>query len=135
MSGVADSVRKVGASLRDSGSQNKIVDSAIEYGDQLAQRIERASGYLEQKDLRDILRDTQQFARQNPAMFLLGALTVGFAAGRFLKSSSPNQSLIVRPSNSIDEQEGSGDAMNDSGDFDAVRTANATGGAGFGNQT
>lgn len=105
LSGVADSIRKVGESLRDSDEKNPVTDLTAKYGDKLASRIEDASTYFERKDWREILSDTEKFARRNPAAFVGGALALGFLAARFLKSSNTNQALMRRPQNSKNDKQ------------------------------
>lgn len=127
LSDVAGSLRKVGETLRDSDKQNPLIDSAVKYGDRLAQRVEQISGYLEQKDLPEILRDTERFARRNPAIFVGGAFLLGFAAARFLKSSNPHQELMLRSQNSGGGQIGENNQANaNSGANGGSRNANQT---------
>lgn len=90
LSGVADSIRQVGENLRDADDQNKITRTTAQYGESLAGKIEDLSGYLEQATLRDLTRDAEKFARQQPALFIGGAFLVGILAARFLKTSAPN---------------------------------------------
>ena len=46
------------------------------------------SDRLKNKDLDEIMRDAESFARRQPAVFLGAAAIAGFLAVRFLKSSS-----------------------------------------------
>ena len=60
---------------------------------QAADALERMSSTLRSKDLDSMLRETERFARAQPALFIGAAALAGFLAVRFLKSSSPeNQS-------------------------------------------
>jgi uncharacterized protein YjbJ (UPF0337 family) len=124
LSDVAGSLRKVGETLRDTENKNPVIDSAAKYGDQLAQRVEQISGYLEQKDLSEILRDTERFARRNPAIFIGGAMLLGFAAARFLKSSNPNRKLMLSSQNQTGSLTGESENKNQA----KTGTAGATGG-------
>src|ERR1044071_1068807 len=61
---------------------------------QAAQYIRKASGQIEgvadtvrQRDVRELVADVQDFARQQPTLFFGGAMLLGFAALRFLKSA------------------------------------------------
>jgi uncharacterized membrane protein YgcG len=76
--------------LRDTDEQTGITNTAAEYGDTLAQQIEKISQYFERSDVRVMVRDVETFARRNPAVFIGGAFAVGLLAARFLKSSNPN---------------------------------------------
>lgn len=60
------------------------------YADTAAEKITSLSGYLRQREVEDVLSEVQDFARQKPALFLGGTILLGLAAGRFLKSSSPD---------------------------------------------
>lgn len=91
LSSVADSIRKVGDNLRDAGEQNAITQTTVRYGENLAERIESLSGYLEDATLKDLSRDIERFARRQPALFVSGAFLVGVLAARFLKTSAPRQ--------------------------------------------
>lgn len=98
LSGVADSIRQVGENLRDADDQNKITLTTAQYGESLADKIEDLSGYLEQATLKDLTRDAEKFARQQPALFIGGAFLVGILAARFLKTSAPKPRSNRRPS-------------------------------------
>jgi hypothetical protein len=87
---VADTIRQVGSTLRQTEEQTGITDTAAQYGDSLAQQIESISRYFERSDVRVMVRDVETFARRNPAVFVGGAFALGLLAARFLKSSNPN---------------------------------------------
>lgn len=88
---VADSIKQVGENLNTAQEPNKITETAAKYTNSLAEQIENISGYFERKDVRDMVRDVETFARRNPAYFVGGAFALGFLAARFLKSSNPKQ--------------------------------------------
>lgn len=96
LNNVADSIRKVGENLRDSGEQNAVAQTAARYGDNLAKQIESFSGYLENARLKDLKRDIEGFARRQPALFVGGTFLVGVLAARFLKTSAPNYNSTRR---------------------------------------
>jgi hypothetical protein len=60
------------------------------YIDSAAGQIEQVSTMLREQDINQIINTTAQFARRQPALFLAGALALGFIGTRFLKSSSPS---------------------------------------------
>ena len=60
------------------------------FANQAADALERMSGTLRSKDLDSMLRETERFARAQPALFIGAAAVAGFLAVRFLKSSSPD---------------------------------------------
>ena len=88
---VADSVRQIGESLGNSGENNQVAALAGKYGDNIASQIEKFAGYLDEKELRELARDVEQFARRNPLLFVGGAFALGVLAARFLKSSGRKQ--------------------------------------------
>lgn len=97
LSSVADGIRQMGENLRGSDQKTPIAGLTAKYGDSLANQVEQVSKYLEKKDLRDLVKDIEVFARRNPAVFIGGAFALGIAAARFLKSGNPNQALMRRP--------------------------------------
>lgn len=81
---LAQDLRNVGDQLRESGT----VGGAAGYVDQGAQLIERVGRYLEDADSDRLIADLETYARKQPWAVAAGALLVGFAASRFLKTSS-----------------------------------------------
>jgi len=99
LTSVADGIRQVGENLR-SDDQNQVAAIAGKYGESLADQVEKFSNYINQKEIKELARDVEQFARRNPALFIGGALALGILAARFLKSSgSSNQSSKRRSAN------------------------------------
>lgn len=90
---VADTIRQVGETLKDSGGDNQIASLTAQYGDTLARQVEQFSGYLDKHNVSDLMRDVERFARRNPAYFIGGAFLLGMLGARFLKSTNPNQAL------------------------------------------
>ena len=82
VSSVAHAFRKTGEQLREE-DQGDIAG----YTDRVAEQVERVSGYLEGKGLRDVMDDVSAFARRQPGLFVGGALVAGLVAARFLRSS------------------------------------------------
>lgn len=91
LTSVADSLKQVGGSLREADDESGITELTAKYGESLANQIEQISKYFERKDVREMMRDVESFARRNPAVFIGGAFTLGLLAARFLKSSSQHQ--------------------------------------------
>lgn len=79
---VAHAFRQTSEQLRDNDQ-----DGIAQYVDRAAGQVEQFAGYLGKSDIRGLARDTEAFARREPALFLGGALAVGLLAARFLKSS------------------------------------------------
>jgi hypothetical protein len=79
---VAQAIRGTGDQLRD-----REQGGIARYVDRAADQLEQFAGYLGGRDVRELVRDAEQFARREPALFLGGAFTLGLFAARFLKSS------------------------------------------------
>lgn len=69
---------------------------------QVAPYIRRASSELSavakavrQRDVRELITEVENFARRQPALFFGGAVVLGFAALRFLKSSPPTSGQVT----------------------------------------
>jgi hypothetical protein len=90
LSSVAGSIRQVSENLQGPDVQAGIGKFAHEYSDMAAQKIEEAANYFERKDLSDLYRDVERFARRNPGAFIGAAFAIGMLTARFLKSSSPD---------------------------------------------
>ena len=80
---VAEAVGAVGQQLRE-----KDQAALAQYANQAADRIERFSHYLRERDVNELLGEAQRLARRQPTLFMGGAFALGLVAARFLKSSS-----------------------------------------------
>ena len=60
---------------------------AAPYIDQAAAKLTEVGTAIQGKDIDEVLRDTENFGRSQPAYFLGIAALLGFAAARFLKST------------------------------------------------
>ena len=80
---LASALRRAGDNLRDDGSSS--IGATILT--RAAERLDSIGSSMGGKDLDTIVTDVERLARRNPAAFLGGALLLGFAASRFLKSS------------------------------------------------
>ncbi|RVV98389.1 hypothetical protein EKE94_05555 [Mesobaculum littorinae] len=78
---VADALRKASSDLRDGSPQEKIFA-------RLADGVADTADQMRGMELDEMAYELTSFARRNPAAFLGGAALLGFAAGRFLKSSA-----------------------------------------------
>ena len=87
----AESLGGVAQALRQTSQQLREHDQAgvTSYVDQAANQIERFSGYLQNRDMGQLVDDVESFARRQPAAFLGGAFLIGLLGARFLKSSRP----------------------------------------------
>lgn len=79
---VSGALRSTSDHLRDEDEP-----SIAEYVDKAAVQLDRFVGYLDEKSAEDLLHDTRQLARRDPALFLGGAAVLGLIGARFLRSS------------------------------------------------
>jgi uncharacterized protein YjbJ (UPF0337 family) len=90
----ADRLGSLATALREAGqklNQDEQAGDFGQYADRAAQQVDRLSRYLRDSDLRGLVRDTEQFARRRPEVFLGGTLVAGLMLARFLKASTPDQ--------------------------------------------
>ncbi|MGB3633843.1 MAG: hypothetical protein WA982_07370 [Rubrobacteraceae bacterium] len=83
LQGISQALQKTGEQLREQDQ-----DSVGRYVDQAADQVGRLSDYLGEKDSEELVSEVEDFARNQPAVFLGGAFILGVAAARFLKSSA-----------------------------------------------
>lgn len=98
ISSVADSIRQIGENIGGKDDNNQIAALAGKYGDTLAGQVEKFSSYIEDRELKELVRDVEQFAKRNPALFVGGAFMLGILAARFLKSSGQSSGKRSRNS-------------------------------------
>lgn len=93
----AQRLTSLAAALRQAARQLETDDAAGfgRYAGLAADQVETVSGYLEGKDLGQLVRDTQTFARRHPDLFLGGAFLAGVMIARFIKSSAPETTTLA----------------------------------------
>ena len=79
LSQVARSIRRASENL---GEERQI---AHDITDTVAEQTDRLAGYLRQTDARQMIRNVEDIARQQPLLFLGGAFVVGLLGARFIK--------------------------------------------------
>jgi uncharacterized protein YjbJ (UPF0337 family) len=90
----AERLQSLAGALREAGrklNEGQQAGDFGQYADRAAQQVEKLSSYLRDSELRDFVRDTENFARRRPEVFLGGTLIAGLMLARFLKASSPDQ--------------------------------------------
>lgn len=78
---VANALRKASQDLRGGSAQERTLG-------QIANGLADASDALRDKDMGEVIASISAVARQNPMLFLGGAVVLGFAASRFAKAST-----------------------------------------------
>ena len=79
---------------RAAGEFDQDIPQASRWIRGVAGQIDSVADAVREREPRELLNDVQDFARRQPALFFGGAMLLGFAALRFLKSSqnAPGQS-------------------------------------------
>lgn len=80
--GVSHALRNTAQHLREQNQQR-----VAQYVETAADKVERFSNYLQQKDSDQIVRDVEDFVRMRPGVVIGSAFVAGFLLARFLKSS------------------------------------------------
>ena len=62
---------------------------AAHYIRQASEQMQGVADTVRQRDVRELVGEVQDFARRQPTLFFGGAVVLGFAALRFLKSTAP----------------------------------------------
>jgi ElaB/YqjD/DUF883 family membrane-anchored ribosome-binding protein len=86
---VAEAVHGLAEALRQAADtlEREEKSVAARYADQAAVQIDRLSETVRRQHLRDMLASAEDFARRQPAVFIAGAMAIGFVAGRLLSRS------------------------------------------------
>lgn len=80
---LAQAVRQTTQPLRDNKQ-----DAIAQYVEEAADRLDRFTTRLRERNVSDLVQEVQHFARRQPAVFVGAAFAVGVIAARFLKSSA-----------------------------------------------
>ena len=91
---VAEGIRQMGENLGKT-EQGGVVRLTAQYGDTLAGQLERFSGYLNEREVGDLVVEVEDFARRNSTYFVGGAFLLGLVGARFLKSSTPRYERLA----------------------------------------
>jgi ElaB/YqjD/DUF883 family membrane-anchored ribosome-binding protein len=126
---VAESFGSVAEALRAAGNHLRENEQApiARYADKAAARVDQFAYQLRGKDMQEIVRDMEDYARRQPALFLGGAFVVGLLAARFLKSTAHRDD---GQANSHDRGYGSGEYR--PGSYSLYRGGVYQGSRGFG---
>ena len=82
VSGIAEALRTAATSLKQ--SQNRALAG---YVDQAVDQVDSIYLTVRERHWNEIVADTEDFARRQPTLFVLGAVATGFLVGRFLWTS------------------------------------------------
>lgn len=83
---LADALHQTSSNL-----QRNNEEQVARYAGWVADSLERLSSSLREQDVNSLLRQTESLARRQPAVFVGGAVALGFMLSRFLKSSQEHE--------------------------------------------
>lgn len=85
---VADRVGGVASVFARAGEELRQQDHPhlARYSERIGARVERMANYLGERDLGEVLRDVESFARRHPMVFVGAAVALGALAARLLRS-------------------------------------------------
>jgi hypothetical protein len=90
LSGFAQALRQAGHHLQEEGAHPTLGH----YAETGAQRLERLTGYLRERDTNQVLSEVESYARRNPTIFAGGAFALGLLTARFFRSSGQSSSSL-----------------------------------------
>jgi hypothetical protein len=93
--GVGDFARALRDAAQKSGDGQGGTLSA-RAAEMAAERLERLSTSLNNRDLDSVVRDAESFARREPLLFFGAAIAAGFIAMRLMKDAAPSSDEISR---------------------------------------
>jgi hypothetical protein len=89
----ADTVHSVAEALRRTAENlNRENVSLAQYADRAADRVDAFSTRVRAQRWSDLVAEAEAVAHRQPALFLAGAIAMGFIAGRFLTASAAERS-------------------------------------------
>lgn len=86
---VVQALRGAGEGLGDEGA------AVRGYVDQVADRVDSLSKYVQNREVSQIVSDVERMARREPALFIGGAFVLGLLTARFLKSTGHTDSASM----------------------------------------
>ena len=106
----ADTLDSLAQALSQSGQQLRSdnLGPASQYVDRAGEQLRKASDYLRNTNVDEMVRNTEDFARRQPAVFVGGAFFLGLLAARFIKASqAPSYGSIPRDRSLVTQEQGS----------------------------
>ncbi|MEX1198545.1 MAG: hypothetical protein WEB57_11885 [Pseudohongiellaceae bacterium] len=80
---VSDAIDAAASSLDDHDREG-----LARYAREMSSNLANAAGQIEDRTVDELANDAKRLARNNPAMFMLGSIAVGFGLSRFFKASA-----------------------------------------------
>jgi len=85
-SSAASSLENAAAGIRDNADRLPGGPQVGQFARQTADKLGATADYLREHEAKDIVSDFQSFLKAHPAQALIGAVVVGFLAGRSMRS-------------------------------------------------
>jgi ElaB/YqjD/DUF883 family membrane-anchored ribosome-binding protein len=98
--GIAEALHSAAHSLEN--SQNTLI---ARYVDEAAGRVEDISRKVRDRRWDEIVSATEDFARRQPTLFVLGAMATGFLVGRFLWPATSEQRQASEVARELSQRE------------------------------
>jgi ElaB/YqjD/DUF883 family membrane-anchored ribosome-binding protein len=98
--GIAEALHSAAHSLEN--SQNTLI---ARYVEETADRVEDISRQVRDRHWNEIVSDTEDFARRQPTLFVLGAMATGFLMGRFLWARTSEQRQASEAARELSQRE------------------------------
>jgi hypothetical protein len=83
------------ATSRAANEFDSDLPQAAHYIRQASEQMQGVADTVREKDVRELVGEVQDFARRQPTLFFGGAVVLGFAALRFLKSTAPSGAEVA----------------------------------------
>lgn len=83
-----ETMATVATAMRETSDKLKGVGPLGDAAGRAADGIEKVADFFEGKQIGDVVRDVESFAKREPALFIGAAFALGLLGGRFLKSSA-----------------------------------------------
>lgn len=83
-----ETMGSVASAIRETSDKLKGVGPLGDVAGRAADGIEKVADFFEDKQIGDVARDVESFARREPALFIGAAFALGVIGGRFLKSTA-----------------------------------------------
>jgi hypothetical protein len=85
----ADRVESIAQALERTGEQFGDNEPTLaDYANRLAGNVGNLATRLREGSIEELIDDTRELARRNPALFIAGGVAVGFVLARFVKASA-----------------------------------------------
>ena len=85
----SETLTRVAQALRDTGRQlrEQNYGSVAQYADKAAESVEQVSGYIQEKNVEELIERAEDMTRKQPVLFLTGAFLTGLLLGRLIKGT------------------------------------------------